>query len=478
MTKVFRSVRFNIFLGAVITLASAMGTLIPQITETPEKVAQFQGVHPHWSRLFGFFNLFDVYHSYWFMGLLALMAVDIILCKLWSLPPDQGLVSLPPEETRELEAERHLAQKDAALKLKPYRADFKSAFPYNKAVEQAKKGLDQRGYAIQEDFFAQAGAAFVATRHRAQRWGSYLAHIALVTILLGALIRAVFGFVEMVPVIEGGSRAMQNKPDWNLFVDKFDIKYYPGTRDPSSYASALRVESRGKLLAQKTIHVNDPLDIGGVRFYQASWGAGGMFRSATLKFGDSVIRLPQRVLKKIPGTPLSVEADVMLPDFTVDQDGQADTGSLELKDPAVRVFFQMGPHKTRPIWLLQKFPNISFVENDDGILEHILRPPFRLVDVDPVLFSGIQVAYDPGFKIVLAGAILWLAGMIMLFYLHRRRLWVLVEPDGRASRVCVGGWSSRGPREFEAEFAALMGELRGGMEPRSDLLISRQVPAP
>jgi cytochrome c biogenesis protein len=472
MTKVLRSVRFNIFLGLLITLASAVGTFVPQTAEMPERAAKFQNAYPQWSKLLDFFNFFDVYHSYWFMGLLGLMAVDIVLCKLWSAPPDHGLVGLPPEATREEEAEKHLAQKAGALRLKPHQAFFDSKLSKDEAFAAAQKKLGKAGYHLHEDFVAKGGAAFVATKHRAQRWGSYLAHIALVTILVGALLKAMGGFVEMVPVLEGRSRAMQNKPDWEIYVDKFTIDYYPGTREPSRFSSVMRVEEKGKVLGEKTIIVNDPLDIDGVRFYQASWGAGGMFRSVTLKIGKTEIQMPQRTPTKIPGTPFTVSADLMLPNFRLN-DGVPDTDSLDLKNPAVRLSFQMGPHKTKGLWLFENEPDLCLVEDADGSVTRAPTPPFRLAAIDPVLFSGIQVAYDPGYKVVLVGGILWLIGMIQLFYLHRRRLWVLVEPEGEGSRVSVGGWSSRGAKEFEAEFGKTMGQFSAALSPRTEMSLKQ-----
>lgn len=470
--KVLRSVRFNIFLGALITVASAVGTFLPQLTDQPEKVNLLQATHPQLFKLYDFFGLFDLYHTWWFMGLLGLMAVDIIACKLWNAPPDPGLVALPPEATRELEAEKHLAQKEAALKLKPYRATLSSALPADDAFVKARAALALEGYHIHEEFRAQAGSAFVATRHRAQRWGSYLAHIALVVILAGALVKALFGFVEMVPVLEGRSRPMQNKPDWQVYVDKFSIKYYDGTRDPKSFSSVLRVMKGDQLLGAKTIYVNDPLDIHGVRFYQATWGAGGMFRSVTLKVGKELVQMPQRTPTKIPGTPFIVQADVMMPNFSVN--GQSpDTSSLDLKNPAVRFTFSLGPHKTAPLWLFANDPKLCLVETADGLMR-APAPPFELADIDPILFSGIQVAYDPGYKIVVVGAVLWLLGMIALFYLHRRRLWVLLEPveAGSGCAVSVGGWSSRGPKEFEREFDVLMRRLRAALNAGDDFSVS------
>jgi hypothetical protein len=61
--KLFRSVRFNIYLFLVIAVASAAGTFLPQ-----EKASEV------------------VYHSWWFAALLALMAFDVIVCKLRRLP--------------------------------------------------------------------------------------------------------------------------------------------------------------------------------------------------------------------------------------------------------------------------------------------------------------------------------------------------------------------------------------------------------
>lgn len=449
MTNLFRSVRFNIFLGALITAAAALGTLVPQQAEMPEKAAAFQAAHPQWSRVFDFFSLFDLYQSPWFMGLLGLMALDIVLCKLWSLPPDDDLVALPPENTR-------------GEACNPHQDAFACGLAYEPALARAKRALAEAGFDLRDDFFKPGGAAFVATKHRLQRWGSYLAHIGLVTILAGALVKALFGFVEMAPVVEGGSRAMRGKPDWEIFVDKFSIAYYD-TGEPKSFSSAIRVESRGKTLGRKTIIVNDPLDIGGVRFYQASWGAAGTFRGVTLKVGKQELQLAPRAPRKLPGTPLFVEADALMPDFTI-TDGAADTASAELHNPAVRLSFRMGSRTTRPIWLFQNDPELCFVEQENRELARAPRPPFQLSGIDPVLFSGIQVAYDPGFKVVLGGSLLWLLGMIGLFYLHRRRLWVLVEPQGDGSRVSVGGWSSRGPRDFQDEFGALARSLRAAME--------------
>lgn len=471
--KIFRSVRFNIFLGALIALFSGIGTFLPQLSETPDKVRVFQQSYPQWSRLFDFLGLFELYQSWYFMGLLGLMAFDIVLCKLAKTPPDAGLTRLPPEYSREEELEKHLADADAALRLKPFLASIALSAPGDAVLAGARDFFSRSGYHLHGEMRSTSGAAaFVATRHRLQRWGSYMAHIALVLILLGSLIKGVYGFVEMVPVLEGSSRAMQNKPDWEVYVDKFTVRYYEGTLTPSHFSSEMSVRKGEEVLGAKTIIVNDPLDIGGVRFYQASWGAGGMFRSATLSLGNRRVDLPQRKPVRIPGSDISVEADVLMPNFALSADGTADTASLDLKNPALRLSFSMGPHRTSPLWLFVNQPGLCYVEGENGVLQQAPRPPFTLEAIDPVLFSGIQVAYDPGYSVVLFGSLMWLVGTISLFYMHRRRVWVHITTEGGRTALRAGGWSSRGTREFEREFALLMKGLNEKLSAGGELRLS------
>lgn len=476
--RLFRSVRFNIFLFAVLAAASAVGTLLPQASETPEKVDQWIAMHPAWGKLFEGLGLFRLYESWWYLALLALMAFDIVVCKLAKAPPDHGLVALPPELEPEA-AGKELDRAEAALATKGLQAEFSAQGPVERVAVELTRAINRERY----HHHAWAGAAadgrvsLVATRHRAQRWGSYIAHVALVVILAGGLLKQLYGFVEMVPVLEGGAREMQYKRGWELKVDDFTVLYYDGTKNPKHFSSQLKVYEGDKLLASKLIQVNDPLDIGGVRFYQASWGAGGMFRSVTLSLGKQSIQIPQRTPTRIPNTKIEVVADLMLPNFTIGPGGNADNASLDLKNPAVKLKFRVDGRETKPLWLLESRPDLAFAENEDGVLQHAPPPPFRLAEIDPVLFSGVQVAYDPGYPVVLTGGIAWLVGMMLLFYLHRRRLWVVAGPADASGlvRVRVGAWSSRGDRDFKRDFEKLVGRLSraSGPEPAPPVMVAQ-----
>src|SRR5687768_1072064 len=100
--SLFRSIKFNVFLFLVIALLAAVGTLIPQSTDNVEKVNTFIANHPGFGSLLRRWGFFDIYHTLLFAALLALMAFDVIVCKLANRPPDPGLVPLPQIDRHDL----------------------------------------------------------------------------------------------------------------------------------------------------------------------------------------------------------------------------------------------------------------------------------------------------------------------------------------------------------------------------------------
>jgi cytochrome c biogenesis protein ResB len=220
----------------------------------------------------------------------------------------------------------------------------------------------------------------------------------------------------------------------------------------------------GELLAEKRILVNEPLSLKGshgfgqVRLYQASWGATGMLNSATLALGSRTLEVPMKSKTRLPGTDVMVQVDMMLPNFTVGKDNRPDTLSLEPVNPAVQVTFYQKGTATAPLWLVQNFPGVAFSEDENGFLHQAPPPPFRLAAISPVVFSGLQVAYDPGIPVLYAGFAMFLGGLCALFYLHRRKVFVWVG----GGKVVVGGWSSR-KDAFRREFGLIVDALKTEM---------------
>lgn len=56
-----------------------------------------------------------------------------------------------------------------------------------------------------------------------------------------------------------------------ILLDRFEIDYYEGSRDPKSYSSRVRVVENGAPQEPVVISMNEPLQHGGITFYQASY---------------------------------------------------------------------------------------------------------------------------------------------------------------------------------------------------------------
>src|SRR5207247_8243078 len=130
--------------------------------------------------------------------------------------------------------------------------------------------------------------------------------------------------------------------------------------------------------------------------------------------------------------PWTARVEHYLPEFAIGPDGQPTTASLEWKNPALVIGFY-NKKQTRIGTLVVGAP--SPVTPPDatpwGMFffagGHLpVRPPFHVLSVQPMLFSGVQVSYDPGFPVMVVGVLSMLLGLMALFYLHQRRVWVLI----------------------------------------------------
>jgi cytochrome c biogenesis protein len=77
------------------------------------------------------------------------------------------------------------------------------------------------------------------------------------------------------------------------------------------------------------------------------------------------------------------------------------------------------------------------------------------------MFTGLQVAKDPGVNVVWLGCLLLTAGMMVSFFLSHRRIWIrLAEgPHGKVE-VTAGGTTNRNRPAFEKAFASVLAEVR------------------
>lgn len=110
---------------------------------------------------------------------------------------------------------------------------------------------------------------------------AYLAiHGAFLVILAGALISFLFSEEGLMPIREGetsstifireGKKFREKELPFSLELRDFRLIRYPGSGSPSSYESDIIVHRNGTA-EPAAIYMNNVLDVGGYRFFQASY---------------------------------------------------------------------------------------------------------------------------------------------------------------------------------------------------------------
>jgi len=88
-------------------------------------------------------------------------------------------------------------------------------------------------------------------------------------------------------------------------------------------------------------------------------------------------------------------------------------------------------------------------------------PAISFRGLAPWMYTGLQVARDPGVGIVWVGCGLMILGIVMAFFLSHRRVWLRLSKgaDGRLE-VSLAGVANRNRLAFEKAF----GKIRDGLK--------------
>jgi cytochrome c biogenesis protein len=451
MWKGLSSVRLALCLFLVLGVSSVIGTLLPQGAD-PALVQQHFGERTFvLMRLFG---LFDLFHSWWFIAILCLLAINLFFCSFQRLPSLLKVISLPPvkiEEGRE--------------KLLPSRSTFACSGEDPRA--RVEEVLRSKGYRVRWGG-EKSPAHALAAKGRWTRLGPYIVHLSILLVLLGATIGAVFGFRGYVNISEGetvDSFQSQDGKGWrklsfSLRCDDFEASYYEGTHRPKEFRSEITVIEGGKEVLKKALVVNDPLSYKGIYFYQSSFGQTGGVKSIVLSLEDPSRKEPLRfeVLAEKPfpleGTDYSIRMLRFFPDFALDERFSAFSRSEEFNNPAAEIEISKGGRPLFRTWVFARFG--EFHGPREGGNQR-----FRLLDYKATEYTGLQVSYDPGIGWVWAGFALMVFGLGISLFMGERRIWVHISQGEGKWNLQLAGQSRKAREAFDREFGTICQELEG-----------------
>ena len=436
----FCSLKLAVITLILLALTSIIGTVIEQ-GKTPEEMAAKTG----WSVdilkfLDQSINAFDMYHSWWFLSLLGLFAVNLICCSIKRFP----LVWKTVREPR-------LVADDGF---------FRTLSNVEEVVVQkgTLDGVRDQVVALLKGRFAAPVVTerdgtyhLYAEKGVYSRFGVYVTHCSILIIFLGAMIGNVWGYKAFVNIVEGTAinevwprGGKEPLPlGFTVRCDDFNVTFYEGSQRPKLFASDLVVLENGVETVKKKIVVNDPLSYNGITFYQSSYGPAG----------DPQFRF--RVRERATGQTVTVTAKqgehVPLPggySFAVSNFAE----SYDKFGPAVQMHVNTpdGRHGN-PFIVLQNYPDFDAQRGGEYI--------FSLLGYQQRFYTGLQVAKDPGVWVVWLGCLLMVLGSCGAFFLSHRRLWVTIQPLAKGVGVKLGGSAHRNQPAFSLYFDALRKEL-------------------
>jgi len=427
----FISVKLAIVTLIVLASTSILGTIIEQ-NQPPEKYHQ---IYEDWAfALMDRMNLFDMYHSAWFLLMLVLFTVNLSCCTIDRFPKMLKVVRNPRTKL-DGGLEKSLSLSDR-WKKKGNLSEWAAKYAEALSGSFSKPKVTEGGGEVH--LYAETGVA--------SRFGVYVTHLSIIIIFIGAIVGNRFGFKGYVNLTEGdsitqvpvrGGIAMQNL-GFTVRCNAFTLETYPSGQ-PKAYKSDLSVIDGGREVVRKTIVVNDPLQYNGIWFYQSSYGqAGGATAQVTVarKDGSQV-----RTLALAANEPVPIDGYGIVRGVDYAQNFQG-------KGPALQVVVAKPGQPAASFWLVQGRPDLDRERGDSLV--------FSFRGLSTKMFTGLQVAKDPGVNIVWLGCALMVIGLMMAFFLSHQRVWVRLRKgtDGRVE-VVLAGTASRNRLAFEKRFEKL-----------------------
>lgn len=446
--RTIASIQTGVVLLILVVIFSAAGTIVLQrpVTEPDEMQNAYT---PQVLRILDAVGLTDVFHSWWFLGLVLLVSLCIIAASIDRFPNSWRYFARPykyPDESfrRALHPQKLVAIADEEA-----------------GLVAAERALHSLGFkperVVREDHFG-----IFAERHRVSELAVYIVHASLLLIFLGTVVDGIWGWRGTLNLNEGQTSNLVELRDGGTRTLPFAIRcdsagqenYKDGT--PKKWWSKLAVVEDGRDVRTKQIVVNDPLLYSGVRFYQSSYGPNGKVDKLMLVAMPSNGHGQKQEIGLAVNDTVSLDADTtvrfaeFIPDYAV-RDGQVYRKSNDLENPAAHlVVTSKSAAKDYDVW----FPAL------DEVADNSKAPyQFQATDLKMGHFTGLQVSHEPGQWGVWSGVVLMAVGLSFVFYVVHMRFWAVPvrDPKTRKTRLWIGGSANRNRDAFEQRFNDLVG---------------------
>ncbi|WP_313430617.1 cytochrome c biogenesis protein ResB [Siminovitchia terrae] len=450
----FSSVKVGIWLIVITLIASALGTIFPQVMYIPPNVdpAQYYGEqYGTLGQIYYWLGLHDLYSSWWYLLLIASIGVSLVICSLDRVIPLHRALKNQRVDRHEgfLKRQRLFNRKEANIS--------------DGDIEKFEKALKDKKYNIRVE-----DGNILAEKGRFSRWGPYVNHIGLIIFLIGGMLRFVPGMYvdEVLWLRDGETKTIPGtNNEYVLENKKFTVDFYDKEKDKEVYNSALEkagpvvkefksdvvlykrdpeqtLGSESDLVeVQKAkIIVNEPLKFDHFAIYQQSYRS-DEFQSMTFTlmnkkqekgYGDVTIDLFDPKDSYDLGNGYKVELVGYYPDFSgFAENGEPQTNSPNPNNPAF-VFNMISPEHPKG--------EVSFTairQTVEPLGETDYKMTFKGIDTRNA--TALTVRKDMTLWILGVGGAIFMIGVIQGSFWMHRRIW-LQRKDGE---ILIAGHTNK-----------------------------------
>src|SRR5690625_5087684 len=439
----FSSVKVGVWLIVIALIASGIGTIYPQEIYIPSEASSrdpaiyYEARHGILGKIYYQLGFHNLYSSWWYMILIALIGVSLVICSIDRFVPLYRALKMQRPKRHETFVNRQRLYSESS--------DIDEST--RKTVVERLKA--QR-YNISED-----NGHVLAEKGRFSRWGPYVNHIGLIIILIAALLRStpLFYLDEYVWVREGETIVIPGT-DREFYIEnkEFILETYDSeSEEDERFKEA--IEKQEQMIAKNyqtnaviyeakdgssddlqelvtaEIKMNEPLKFSKYTLYQAGYQL-NEFSTMSFKvfdvddeseeaLGEFTVDLTSPEPEYVLDNGLTVEVNNYFPDYYLD-DGEPRSESKYPRNPAF-VFTVEGPDAQEK--------EVNFIGIGRNIADESNQYKLGVIDFETRDVSGLTVRRDYTLPIFGLGALIFMIGVIQGMYWQHRRIWIHPKGD-------------------------------------------------
>ncbi len=482
------SMRTALILLFLLALGSIPGSVLPQEGTDQSSVQQYFTAHPALAPWLNRLGLFNVFAAPWFAAIYLLLFASLIGCVVPRTFRLVGSARTPPPR-----APRNLARL-------PQSTSYSSALSPAAAVDGAAAVLGGQRFRLRRSAADATEHWVSAEKGYLREVGNLLFHLSLLGVLLSIAAGGLFGYKADKLLVEGQSfsdtvsaldeihpgRLVSDSDfaPFSLTLNKFTAQYIESGQSvgqPSNFeADVTYTSSPGANPGTYRIRINDPLSVDSLKVYLIGHGYAPEFKvtgaNGKVAYEEATPFIPANTstflsdgVVKAPDASLGFMG-VFVP-TALPVDGTLQSIFPAADNPAVSLIGYSGN-----LGMDSGQPQSVYQLDTTGMTKisgspHLLQPGQSWAlpaGKGSITFVGVKqwvslaITYDPGQVPALVCGMLALAGLLISFFVRRRRVFVRAVPaaSGAGSVVTVGGLTrSDASGGFEEEFAELATEI-------------------